>query len=85
MPHYDFETYIMIIIHIGDTYNMHASMCMCVCVCVCMCMVYARAGRYTNFEDGMVYHGINNYYGILINTFMNPVKYSNNFSQVTSV
>ena len=31
------------------------------------------------------YHGINNYYGILINTFMYPVKYSNNFSQVTSV
>ena len=26
------------------------------------------------------YHGINNYYGILINTFMYPVKYSNNFS-----
>ena len=25
------------------------------------------------------YHGINNYYGILINTFMYPVKYSNNF------
>ena len=31
------------------------------------------------------YHGINNYHGILINTFMYPVKYSNNFSQVTSV
>ena len=31
------------------------------------------------------YHGINNYYGILINTFMYPVKYSNDFSQVTSV
>ena len=30
------------------------------------------------------YHNINNYY-ILINTFMRPVKYSNNFSQVTSV
>ena len=39
-----------------------------------------RAGRYTNFGDG-----INNYHGILINTFMYPVKYSNNFSQVTSV
>ena len=26
------------------------------------------------------YHGINNYHGILINTFMYPVKYSNNFS-----
>ena len=25
------------------------------------------------------YHGINNYHGILINTFMYPVKYSNNF------
>ena len=31
------------------------------------------------------YHGINNYYGILINAFMYPVKCSNNFSQVTSV
>ena len=31
------------------------------------------------------YHGINKYYGILINAFMYPVKYSNNFSQVTSV
>ena len=31
------------------------------------------------------YHGINNYYGILINAFMHPVKYRNNFSQVTSV
>ena len=50
--------------------------------------ISGRAGRYTNFGDGMVfikYHGINNYYGILINTFMHPVKYSNNFSQVTSV
>ena len=28
------------------------------------------------------YLSINNYYGILINTFMYPVKYSNNFSQV---
>ena len=26
------------------------------------------------------YHGINNYYSILINAFMYPVKYSNNFS-----
>ena len=33
----------------------------------------------------IIYHGINNYYGILINTFIYPVKYSNNFSQVTSV
>ena len=31
------------------------------------------------------YHGINNYYGILINAFMYPVKCNNNFSQVTSV
>ena len=31
------------------------------------------------------YHGLNNYYGILINTFMYPVRYGNNFSQVTSV
>ena len=31
------------------------------------------------------YHSINNYHGILINAFMYPVKYSNSFSQVTSV
>ena len=31
------------------------------------------------------YHGINSHYDILINTFMYPVKYINNFSQVTSV
>ena len=49
----------------------------------CKCsksFIKLSAGRYTNFGDGMVlYHRINNYYGILINTFIHPVKYSNNF------
>ena len=31
------------------------------------------------------YSSINNYHGTLISTFTYPVKYSNNFSQVTSV
>ena len=47
-----------------------------------------RAGRYTNLEMVQYfikYYSINNYHGILINTFMYQVKCSNNFSQVTSV
>ena len=44
-------------------------------------------GGTQNFGDSTVYHGINNYCGILINTYMYLVncKCSNIFSQVTNV
>ena len=59
-----------------------------VCVYVCMYMyvcvhVYRTVQKI--LEMVWYFQGVNNYYGILINAFMNPFKYNNNVSPMTSV
>ena len=57
--------------------------CMLVCIYVCympMLMQAIELGGAQILETVQYfikYHGINNYYGISINTFIHPVKYSN--------
>ena len=70
-------------------YSVCVRVCVCVCVRTCVCVracmhVFVLELGSTQILE-MVryfikYHGINNYHNILINAFMYPVKYSNNFS-----